>query len=261
VKPPRFGLLRLGTGNSLAWVVGASPVQGARGRGLAADIQRLKSDAGSRPLRLVEVESILAPFCGFGIDANVLADFHRVRDGFRKLPLPLAWTGGALSYAVAATTMTIPKYLLKSVPHVRVFNAGADAVHIGEGGRPAGEPIKSGELLYEGKATMVSASTIPYYGFGFRVFPFADEREDRMALRVTTIGSIEFVAHFGKIWRGEYQNDATLFDYLVERVRIEIEPSTAFQIGGDAMGERSTVEVGMSKEPIDLVDFYAPPRG
>src|SRR5512137_687142 len=25
VKPPRFGLLSLGTGNSLAWVVGASP--------------------------------------------------------------------------------------------------------------------------------------------------------------------------------------------------------------------------------------------
>src|ERR1700748_518031 len=34
---PRFGLLRLGTGNSLAWVLGASL---AKGRGLAADLQR-----------------------------------------------------------------------------------------------------------------------------------------------------------------------------------------------------------------------------
>ena len=40
---PRFGLLRLGTGNSLAWVVGASK---AKGRGLAADIQRLREEAG-----------------------------------------------------------------------------------------------------------------------------------------------------------------------------------------------------------------------
>jgi diacylglycerol kinase family enzyme len=259
VKPPRFGLLRLVTGNSLSWVVGASDAN--RGRGLAADVQRLKGEAGARPLRLVEVEGILAPFCGFGIDANVLADFHTVRDAFRKLPLPLKWTGGGLSYAVAASTMSIPKYLVKPVPFVRVINLGADAFHIGDGGRPSKEPIRAGEIIYEGKARMVSASTIPYYGFGFRVFPFADERADRMALRVTTIGSIEFVSHFTKIWRGEYQSPTSLFDYLVERVRIEIEPTTAFQVGGDAMGDRDAVEVAMSAEPIELVDFYAPPRG
>src|SRR5690349_12511925 len=52
---PRFGLLRLGTGNSLAWVLGASRSGGkSAGRGLAADLQRLRADAGSRWLRLVE---------------------------------------------------------------------------------------------------------------------------------------------------------------------------------------------------------------
>jgi hypothetical protein len=35
------------------------------------------------------------------------------------------------------------------------------------------------------------------------------------------------------------------------QVRIEIEPRTAFQIGGDAMGERTSVEVSMT-EPIEL---------
>ena len=80
-----------------------------------------------------------------------------------------------------------------------------------------------------------------------------------MALRITTIGSVEFVANFKPIWRGEYANAETLFDYLVDRVRIEIEPRTAFQIGGDAMGERNSVEVSMT-EPIELVDLYAPPR-
>ena len=34
-----------------------------------------------------------------------------------------------------------------------------------------------------------------------------------------------------------------------------------FQVGGDAMGDRDHVEVAMSAEPIELVDFYAPPRG
>src|SRR3954466_1923349 len=50
---PRFGLLKLGTGNSLAWVVGA---QGADKRDLQADIRRLMEEAGSRAMRLIEVE-------------------------------------------------------------------------------------------------------------------------------------------------------------------------------------------------------------
>jgi diacylglycerol kinase family enzyme len=261
VKPPRFGLLRLGTGNSLAWVVGASPAEGGgRSRGLAADVQRLRSDAGARPLRLVEVEDTLAPFCGFGVDANVLADFHRVRARFRRLPLS-RYTQGGLSYIVSATTLTIPTYLLKPVPFMRITNVGADAIHVGENGQPVGAPIKAGEIIYEGKARMTSVSTIPYYGFGFRCFPFAEERADRMSLRISMVGSVEFVSNFPKIWRGEYANPESLFDYLVERVRVEVEPATPFQIGGDPVGERRSVEVAISHEPIELVDFYAPPRG
>ncbi len=254
--PPRFGLLRLGTGNSLTWVVGTS---GARGGKLAADVLRLRDEAGSRPLRLVEVEGTLAPFCGFGTDANALADFHAVRAQLTKLPLPRRWTGGLASYVVSASLRTLPKYLVQPVPFVRVTNLGGDAFKIGENGRPLPTPIRAGERIFEGKARMASVSTIPYYGFGFRVFPYADERPDRMALRINTIGSVEFLAHARELWRGEYHSPTSLFDFLVERIRIEIEPATAFQIGGDAMGERSSVEVALT-EPIQLVDLYAPPR-
>lgn len=255
-KPPRFGLLRLGTGNALSWVVGSS---GKKDGLLAADVLRLRDEAGSRPLRLVECEGILAPFCGFGIDANVLADYHRVRDAFKKVPVPHKWVAGAVSYAVAAATLSIPKYLVNSVPYVRVTNVGADAYKIGPNGRALERPIRTGERIFEGKARMVSCGTIPYYGFGFRVFPYADERPDRMALRITTIASVEFISNFKPIWRGEYQNASSLFDFLVDKVRIEIEPETSFQIGGDAMGMRSAVDVAMT-EPIELVDLYAPPR-
>lgn len=256
VKPPRFGLLRLGTGNALSWVVGSS---GRKGGLLAADVLRLRDEAGARPLRLVEVEGTLAPFCGFGIDANVLADYHRVRDAFKKLPVPHKWVAGAVSYAVAASTLSIPKYLVNPVPFVRVTNVGGDAFKIGPNGRPLDRPIKAGERIFEGKARMVSCGTIPYYGFGFRVFPHADERPDKMALRITTIGSVEFVSNFKPIWRGEYNNATSLFDYLVDKVDIQIEPQTAFQAGGDAMGERAHVQVAMT-EPIEIVDLYSPPR-
>jgi diacylglycerol kinase family enzyme len=256
VKPPRFGLLRLGTGNALSWVVGSS---GKKGQLLAADVLRLRDEAGARPLRLVECEGILAPFCGFGTDASVLADYHRVRDAFKKVPVPHKWVAGAVSYAVAASTLSIPKYLVKPVPFVRVTNVGGDAFKIGPGGRPLERPIRTGERIFEGKARMVACGTIPYYGFGFRVFPFADERPDKMALRINTIGSIEFVANLKPIWRGEYQSSTTLFDYLVDKVQIEIEPATPYQIGGDSMGDRSRVEVAMT-EPIEIVDMYSPPR-
>jgi diacylglycerol kinase family enzyme len=99
-EPPRFGLLRLGTGNALAWVVGATHV---RKGGLKADIERLRADAGSRPMRLIEVEGFLAPFCGFGVDALVLRDYGAVKRSMAAGPLR-RFAAGPLSYFVAATT-------------------------------------------------------------------------------------------------------------------------------------------------------------
>ncbi len=252
---PRFGLLKLGTGNALAWVVGASR---AKGRGLSADVQRLQRDAGSREIRLVEVEGYLTPFCGLGADAQVLGDYNLTKRRLAKTPLKSV-APGIVSYAVAATTRSIPSYLLRKMCHARVINDGAPAFRVGEKGAIMGRPIEKGETIYEGPMRLCSMSTIPYYGFGFRMFPFADERNDRMHLRVSTITPYLFVRHFGAIWRGEYHRPDVLFDYLVEKVVIECDPPTAFQIGGDAHGERSRLAAGVTPEPIRLVDFYAPP--
>lgn len=257
---PRFGLLRLGTGNSLAWVLGASKSGGAApGRGLAADLARLRSDAGSRFLRLVEAEGMLSPFCGFGIDAEMLRDYGRVKEMLARGPLKRL-APGPVSYAVAATTRTIPSYVFRRTPHCRVINEGSDAYRIGEKGGTVGAPIRKGSLLYEGPAKVASVGTIPYYGFGFRFFPYAEDRPDRMQLRLSNISPASFVQHFPQIWRGEYEDLGTTFDYFIDDVSIEMDPPTSFQIGGDVRGERARVRVRMT-EPIRIVDFYAPPRG
>lgn len=255
-KPvPRFGLLKLGTGNALAWVAGASR---AKGRGLSADIQRLREDAGSRPLRLVEVEGFLAPFAGFGVDAVVLKDYADVKAMLSRTPLK-RYAAGALGYTLASVTRSLPTFVVRPVPHCRVRNEGAEAYRIGEKGGLVGQPIPKGETIYEGPARIVGLATIPYYGFGFRMFPFADERPDRMQLRVSTISSLGFVRNFPAIWRGEYHDPNIVFDYLVDAVSIEMDPPTVFQIGGDPQGERARVSARVSREPIRLVDFYAPP--
>lgn len=252
---PRFGFLKLGTGNALAWVVGAS---GEKRRGITKDLQRLQQDAGSRPVRLIETEGLIAPFAGFGVDAVVLQDYDRVKRQLLKTPLaPIA--PGALSYVVSSVTRSIPSYFFRAVPHCRVVNDGADAYRVGSKGAPMGRPIPKGETIYEGPARIAAVSTIPYYGFGFRAFPFAEERPDRMSLRISTITPIPFVANFRSIWRGEYENPSVFFDYLVEAVTFELDPPTPFQIGGDPRGERSRVEAVLSPTAIRLVDYYAPP--
>ena len=101
---PRFGLLKLGTGNALAWVVGATS---SGLRGLSADIERLQADAGSRPMHLVEVEGRIAPFCGFGADAQLLADYDKTKSFLLKTPLR-GVAPGAVSYGLAAVTRTLP---------------------------------------------------------------------------------------------------------------------------------------------------------
>jgi len=252
---PRFGLLKLGTGNALAWVVGA---RSTGTRGLSADVERLQADAGSRPMHLVEVEGQIAPFCGFGADAQLLADYDKTMSFLLKTPLRSV-APGAVSYGLAAVTRTIPSSIFFPMPHVRVTNAGDAAYRIGPKGSRVGGPSAPGDTLYEGPARIVALSTIPFWGFGFRAFPYANERTDRMQLRLSTISAGPFLRNFKAIWRGDYAAADILFDYLVEAVKIEIDPPSPFQIGGDYFGIRDKVEASLTEETIRLVDFYAPP--
>lgn len=252
--PPRFGLLRLGTGNALAWVLGA---QNPKHRGVIADLGRLRTEGGSRALRLLEVEDTLTPFAGFGIDAIALADYNRTKAqmGRRAATRPLA--AGGLAYLVSVVGRTMPAYLLRPHPRVKVINEGAPAVRLGRDGEPV-EEIAAGEPIYEGPTRMVAMSTIPYWGFGARIFPFADDRDDRFSLRMVDISSFQVAYHIRDIWKGAYRSD-TLHDFLCEAISIHFEEPHPMQIGGDPVGARRNVHVRLHPEPIQVVDYYAPP--
>ncbi len=261
VALPRFGLLRLGTGNSLAWVVGASPPgKGPRvAKALSADVARLRADAGSRMLPLVEVEEMLSPFCGFGIDAVVLRDYAATKAALARSPLR-SFAPGMLSYVLAASTRTIPSYVTKPASHCRVTNRGGEAFRIGPNGGVLGPPIVAGDIIFEGPATICSVSTIPYYGFGLRMFPYAEDRPGKMQLRMSTIRGLSFVRHLPEIWAGTYYNPEELFDFYVDDVEVEMDPPTVFQVGGDVLGDRQRIRAKLHP-PVPVVDFYAPPRG
>jgi diacylglycerol kinase family enzyme len=253
---PRFGFLKLGTGNALAHVVGAS---GSRSEGLAADIRRLREDAGSREIALVEVNGVLTPFCGFGVDAVVLRDYEAVKRVLGRTPLRKLGMGPA-GYTIASVTRSLPGYVLRKPAHCRIINHGDECYRVGPKGLVPGSWIPRGGVLFDGPARLVAASTIPYYGYGFRAFPYAEERPDRMHLRISNLSIMPFLLHFRGIWRGEYQDPANVSDFLVQDVEIQMDPATPFQIGGDYEGERGELRIALAPKRIRLVDFYAPPN-
>jgi diacylglycerol kinase family enzyme len=253
--PPRFGLLKLGTGNALAWVLGSTS---DRGKGVVADLARLRTEGGSRELRLLDVEGTLTPFAGLGIDATALAHFKDVKATFERTPVLRRAATGGVAYAVSIVGRTMPEYLFQPHPQVRIVNEGAEALRLGVDGQPVGEPTASGDVIYEGPSRMVAMSTIPYWGFGARAFPFAHDRDDRFSLRVVDMTPVDVALHIRSLWKGTYRSDK-IHDFLVDRVRIEYEAPMPLQIGGDPVGSRQVVYAALSDRPIRVVDFYAPP--
>jgi diacylglycerol kinase family enzyme len=254
-KPPRFGLLKLGTGNALSWVLGNHPT--STNKAVVADLARLKSEGGSRALKLVEVEGMLTPFAGLGIDAICLEHYGTTKEWLSRSTLTRPLATGPGAYALSVVTRSLPEFLLRSHPRVKIINEGAPCLRIGPDDRPELE-IPQGGVLYDGPSRLVALSTIPYWGFGARVFPFADERDDRFSLRVCDIGSIEVAAHIRSIWRGSYRNERTVHDFLCERIAIHYPDPMPLQIGGDVVGRRTVVRAALA-DPIEVVDYYAPP--
>lgn len=249
-EPPSFGLLRLGTGNSLAWALGA----GTSRKGVLADLARLRHDSAHKKVRLIEAQGLLSPFAGAGFDALGLKHFHEVRALVRHLP----WIGkrgtGAVSYAISIPLLTIPELALRSRLQVRIVNHGA-ADRLDQHGQPTGRPIEKGEVIFEGGCIASLVSTIPYWGFGARVFPFAENRPpDRFCLRVVATNPVRVAAHMLSAWKGTYR-DAGLIDVYAEDVELEFERPTAIEIGGDPAGMTRSMRVRLHPEPVKLIDY------
>ena len=195
---PRFGLLRLGTGNALAWVIGASQRQARRA------CRSISTAAGRRRV------AARAPGRGRRIPRSVLWLRHRCPGAARLQPGEEAIARGPLRRLAPGRG-----HLRHLVDHEIAagfpFSPGSTRsdcergrrrLSVGREGSDSWVAHSQREVIYEGRARIASVSTIPYYGFGFRAFPFAEERTDRMNLRVSTIGSLTLVANFPAIWKG-----------------------------------------------------------
>jgi diacylglycerol kinase family enzyme len=251
-EPPRFGLLKLGTGNSLAWALGA----GTSRKDVIADLARLRHDSAHRDFRLIEVQDLLTPFAGAGFDALGLKHFHEVRSVVRRLPWVGKRASGGVSYAISIPALTIPQLALRPRMTVRIVNRGA-AERLDQHGRPSGPPIEEGEVIFEGPCIAALVSTIPYWGFGVRVFPFADNRPpNRFCLRVVATSPLHVAAHMLSVWKGTYRHQ-NLIDVYAEDVEFEFEEPNPIEIGGDPGGMTKSMRARLDPVPIQLIDYAA----
>src|SRR4051794_6327534 len=248
LRMPRFGVLKLGTGNAVADFSGAS----GRRIGVVEDILRARSGEVSRarPLHLLSHDGKRAPFAGLGIDAAVLNDYVSVKDRFGS---------GGFGYFCSVVGKTLPSYLLqRSVPMVEIVNLGGRAQRIGADGAPIGRDIPRGEVLYRGPCKIAAAGTVPNYGFGFQIFPHALRAQGRFQLRVTAMSVPRVLANLRTLWRGG-PAPAGVLDSHCDRVRTRFARERPLQVGGDAEGYRREVVLEMAERPLELLDFR--PRG
>src|SRR5205085_82644 len=138
---------------------------------------------------------------------------------------------------------------------VRVINMGEDALTINREGKVVPLPFgRKGAVLYEGPASVAAGATTEEWGFGFRAFPFAHAAPGRLSVRVYGAKVLEATRKMFKLWRGEHPMDK-MHDMLVTRCRMEFDRPVAFQIGGDLAGERRSIELALSDERVELVDW------
>jgi len=247
---PRFGLLALGTGNAVAEVVGARPEAHLHDLGafLAGRAPR------TRRLDLLVCEGRRTPFAGLGIDAAILNDYNWVKSKLRGRGLG-SLGAGIPGYGLAIALRSAPRYLLERRPaYCEIVNTGRAAWRLDARGQPAGPPIAPGELLYAGPCLMAAASTVPFYGFGLKAFPFAASRPGMMQVRVAgNIPISALLANLSRIWSGQFSHPG-LADFHAERVHVSFERPMPLQLGGDAAGWRDEIGLGMAR-PVELVDF------
>lgn len=247
-RQPAVMALRLGTGNAVHDVCGASP---PTRQGLLRDLARA-GDARAQvtPLRLLEVEGRLTHFAGVGLDADWAADYARlIKRHVGTGPL-LPLVRGVPGYALTAVALTIPRLVRQPFVGVKLIARGP-AVRLGEGGRPEGE-IADGQVLYEGKATMASASTVPSYSAGFRYFRNVDRIGDAFEVKVAVASAYQVVRHARRVLGGEHDPERVL-DFAAWGLRVELASEVRYHVGGDVMPATTAFTIELSRHSVPVL--------
>jgi diacylglycerol kinase family enzyme len=247
---PQIGVLRLGTGNAVASILGAQ-------RPLI-DANHILSGgrADTRTLNMLRCEDgKLAPFAGIGLDGEVLNDYMDLKESSAgRLSERLVRT--LFGYVWAGLTRTAVRHIRKEKPIVRVTTKNSAIKMVTQSGVDVELKLPANSVLYEGPASMVSVGSIPCFGYGFQMFPFLKGRTDpKLQVRVCAAGVLPILANlYPSLWKGTYRGDH-VFDFLVDQVTIESEENMPYQVAGDARGYRKQMSFTLAQNCVQAVEL------
>lgn len=248
---PDIGILKLGTGNALASVVGSGDY--------CNDLQRFIHSGFSDAinLSLIEADGRRFPFAGVGWDAQILNEYKTLQKQFGDTVVA-SMVENLGGYFAAFALKFVPKQFWRSLTQRRIeveITSLGDATQLAQHGRPA-ETFTAGDRLYSGPCNLAIVGTEPFYGYGFKVLPFANQYHRRFQLRVVKQGIIRTLRSLPAIWKGKYYNPEGITDYAVEGVRLRFSEPVPTQVAGDATGFATEVEYRLSTESIRLIDYH-----
>ncbi len=250
---PTFGVLKLGTGNSIAAVVNASST---RGDGILDDVLRARAGeaTGRKQLDLLMVDGKRTPFVGMGIDGRLLNDYVWVKKTLGQGPLKSVFTGGG-GYFASVGFKTVPYFFTHPTRvDCEVVNGRAGVAYRINPDGSTGQVIREGETIFRGKMMLACAGTVPFYGFGFKMFPFAGKKPGFMHLRLADVHVSRILANLPKLWAGEWFPEG-VHNYYARDVEVRFKEPMPMQLSGDAEGARESFKISVAHEPIELVDF------
>jgi diacylglycerol kinase family enzyme len=252
---PRFAFLKLGTGNGMSHIVGSGNAP--------RDLKNIVDFVPGRTqvIPLIEQDDERFFFGGCGYDSQILDDYNSLK-ARAKNPVFKFLMQNVTGYLMALFGRTIPKIVTGRAERIeaRIVNRGR-AFYVDPRRGDSVEAIAPGETLFEGRVRIVSAGTTPFFGYGFKVFPFARMMPNMMHLRVGTVGPLRLVPwHLKGLWQGTYRNPEGMFDFLVEDVSVELDKPFPFQHSGDAQGLRDRLDLKIADDNLELVDLYRPRR-
>ncbi|MFO0573620.1 MAG: diacylglycerol kinase family protein [Polyangia bacterium] len=247
---PRLGVLPLGTGNALGHFLGLSSPSP---RGLLTELARARDPRSlERPLSLLRVDGLLTPFAGTGLDSQILEDYRRTSKTLDAIKIG-ALLASTVRYALAVALCSVPRFVLRKLPQVEVVNVGGPAYAVLPDGQPDPTPLPRGTVLYRGPCTLAGAATIPCFGFGVRIFPFAHLVADKFQVRCTDASALEALTHLPSVLRGDYRSPS-LRDFYCDAVEIHVERPVPMQIGGDVLEERRDfMRIEMAEHPVRIL--------
>ena len=240
---------------------------------IAKGLRLLKSSHTSNSIKTVPVpllsvtykggpssssSSNLCFFCGCGFDAVMLNDFITIKKWARKTGILTGPLSSIPGYCAALAFKTLPKGV-RRIHELKVrvtapisqdttwidHRRGDFATNVGGG------------VVFEGTTGILAAATVPFYGGGMKLFPFARMGREGMHLRLGRMSPVVGAINIPGVFKGWYRDKKTqrIVDFRGEEFDVEFLGEGGpkpVQHSGEGVGGKT----GFNVKTVGDVEFW-----